>query len=319
MKKLLSFILAFLLCFSVFNVFAEYSPQEKGITVTYNGENVDFGGAKPQNIGGFTMVPMRAVFELAGCEVSFDTKTKTVIASKENISVKLTIDDKTAMVTENGKSENKKLDIAPCIHSDRTLVPVRFISESLGFTVNWNPNYKEVVIIDFSAFEEKLKESFIYDILNLDFKKKKVHTRLAKISVDFMQKKDAYDVKIIADSLYCIYVKSEILDELLADYAKKADKNIKGKYIKMSVPEVLYYNTGVIMENNGSSIWDSFVQSIQKDEYIYSSTIKNVNELVSSLATVKIKEGEEMRTSASTVIPKATEVVSLDEIIPVAQ
>lgn len=319
MKKLLSFVLAFLLSFSVFNVFAEYSPQEKEITVTYNGENVDFGGAKPQNIGGFTMVPMRAVFELAGCEVSFDTKTKTVIASKENISVKLTIDDKTAMVTKNGKNENKTLDIAPCIHSDRTLVPVRFISESLGFTVNWNPNYKEVVIIDFSAFETKLKESFIYDVLNLDFKKKKVHTRLAKISADFETKKDIYDVKIIADSKYCIYVKSEILDELLADYAKKAGKNIKGKYIKMSVTEALFYNTGVNMEISENSIWDSFAESVQKDEYIYSSTIKNVNELVSCLAMVKIEDGEQMKTSASTVLPKATEVVSFDEIIPVAQ
>lgn len=38
------------------------------------------------------------------------------------------------------KGELKKLDVTPVVIQGRTLVPVRFISESLGSSVSWNPN-----------------------------------------------------------------------------------------------------------------------------------------------------------------------------------
>lgn len=39
-----------------------------------------------------------------------------------------------------------KSDVAPVIENDRTLVPLRVISENLGYNVDWNPETKEVTI-----------------------------------------------------------------------------------------------------------------------------------------------------------------------------
>ena len=56
--------------------------------------------------------------------------------------IKLTINDKTAYV--NGKEI--ALDTPSVIKDGRTLVPVRFISESLGKTVEWDAENKYVIV-----------------------------------------------------------------------------------------------------------------------------------------------------------------------------
>lgn len=46
------------------------------------------------------------------------------------------------------KLDNKTVqtDVAPYIKDDRTFVPIRFISEALGYDVNWNEDTREVKI-----------------------------------------------------------------------------------------------------------------------------------------------------------------------------
>ena len=61
-------------------------------------------------------------------------ETKTVVVMQ--------IGSKTMFV--NGKAYEK--DVAPVIMNDRTLVPIRFITESLGGKVAWNEKEKEVVL-----------------------------------------------------------------------------------------------------------------------------------------------------------------------------
>ena len=54
----------------------------------------------------------------------------------------LTIDNKTALVNGNAV-EN---DVAPFIQNDRTMLPIRFIAETLGATVNWDEAKRQVRI-----------------------------------------------------------------------------------------------------------------------------------------------------------------------------
>ena len=42
--------------------------------------------------------------------------------------------------------EEKKLDAAPIIKNDRTMVPIRFIAEELGYNVEWDALTREVII-----------------------------------------------------------------------------------------------------------------------------------------------------------------------------
>ncbi|OQB15583.1 MAG: Arylsulfatase precursor [Firmicutes bacterium ADurb.Bin193] len=80
-----------------------------------------------------TMVPMRAIFEIMGATVSWEEATETVTAVKGDTTVVLKIGSTEAKV--NGAT--KVLDAPAMLYQDRTMVPLRFISEALGADVEW--------------------------------------------------------------------------------------------------------------------------------------------------------------------------------------
>ena len=90
-----------------------------------------------------TMVPLRGIFEYLGASVVWDNDTETVTAVKDNTVISLQIGNNNA--TKNG--ETMVLDVPAQLVNDRTLVPVRFVSEALGCKVDWNEE-KQTVLID---------------------------------------------------------------------------------------------------------------------------------------------------------------------------
>lgn len=115
------------------------TPDEIAITVNGTSLNSDV----PAYIeNSRTMVPMRAIFEALSAKVDYDAQTKTVTASKDGISVELVTGAATAKVNGTVKS----LD-APVANKDgRTMVPLRFVSESLGAKVDWDGANRIVTI-----------------------------------------------------------------------------------------------------------------------------------------------------------------------------
>lgn len=130
--------------------------QENSIKVQLNGQDLAFD-VKPQIIKDRTMVPLRGIFEKLGAKVSWEGKTQTITATKAATIVKLKLNSKSATVIDNGVSSQVQLDAAPLIIKDRTLVPIRFISESLGKHVGWDYYNRTVVIIDYDYFVDQLK------------------------------------------------------------------------------------------------------------------------------------------------------------------
>ena len=51
---------------------------------------------------------------------------------------------RTPVIEYNGKII--KSDVAPFIQNDRTMVPIRFISETLGYEVGWNNDARLVTV-----------------------------------------------------------------------------------------------------------------------------------------------------------------------------
>lgn len=92
--------------------------------------------------GGTTLVPMRAIFESLGASVKWDSKTKTITGTKSTTVVKLTIGKK--QVSTNGKAT--QLEVAPKIINGSTMIPLRYVSESLGMYVGWVPLERQVYI-----------------------------------------------------------------------------------------------------------------------------------------------------------------------------
>ena len=88
------------------------------------------------------LIPMRAIFEALGAEIDWNGETRTVLASTEKNSVRCEIDNN--LMTVNGVA--KTLDVAPEILMNRTLVPARAVSESLGADVEWDEARQTVVI-----------------------------------------------------------------------------------------------------------------------------------------------------------------------------
>ena len=82
---------------------------------------------------GRTQIPIRAVAEAMGCEVSWDNDTRTATIKKDNIIIVITIDEASLKVG----SETVEMDTTAKIINNRTYIPVRFVGEALGMKVNW--------------------------------------------------------------------------------------------------------------------------------------------------------------------------------------
>lgn len=117
------------------------------IKVDINGKNIEFDVA-PVIQNGRTLVPMRKIFEELGCDVEWLGESKMVIATKNSKIIALQIDNNIVIVNDidTGKVITVQSDTAPVIYNDRTMIPVRVISECLGYSVNWNGEEQTVLI-----------------------------------------------------------------------------------------------------------------------------------------------------------------------------
>ncbi|MDF9409896.1 MAG: Primary amine oxidase precursor [Pelotomaculum sp. PtaB.Bin104] len=112
------------------------------VSVLVNGRPLQMDVKPFVNEDGRTMVPLRAIGEALGATVNWDDATSTVTFVKEGRSVSLTIGSNTASI--DGKTV--ELDTRPVIKDNRTMVPARFISESLGAKVGWDDKTQTVNI-----------------------------------------------------------------------------------------------------------------------------------------------------------------------------
>lgn len=87
----------------------------------------------PMIINNRTLVPCRAVFEKMGATVEWNEENKTIIVTKDKDVIVFTVDSNKATV--NGKEV--ELDQAASILGDRTLIPLRFVGENLGFKIGF--------------------------------------------------------------------------------------------------------------------------------------------------------------------------------------
>ncbi len=168
-----------------------FTVVSKDITVTYNGEEVLFPDAAPLIQNGKTLVPVRPIMERAKLIVDWNGDTRTVTAKNDDLFITMKIDDKNATVTKGAEMKTYILEEPARIIQNRTYVPIRFLAESLGTKVNWNPNAREVVIIDTEEWKAEIKEEsdFLGDFIDLPISPQTPYTQ--NISGEFRYKADA--------------------------------------------------------------------------------------------------------------------------------
>lgn len=140
-KKLLRKTTALLLSLSLLCSSAYTVMANDAIKVTIDDQQIAFD-VPPQLINDRTMVPLRAIFEALNATVDWNDETQTVTSTKDGTTIQLTINNPTMYV--NGTPIT--LDSPACLINDRTLVPVRAISEAFKTNVDWDNDTKTVII-----------------------------------------------------------------------------------------------------------------------------------------------------------------------------
>jgi hypothetical protein len=115
-----------------------------GIIVRYNGKRISFQkyDQNPEIVDNRTLVPLRAIFESMDADVNWNQDTQTVTATRNNVTISLTIGSE--VMNKNG--EDVSVDVPARIINGRTMIPVRVIAEAFGADVQWNASGKTILI-----------------------------------------------------------------------------------------------------------------------------------------------------------------------------
>ena len=118
------------------------SAFESKIKVMYDDKYLAFY-TQPVIENDRTLIPLRFLFEQMGAVVSWEQTTKTATVTAENgDKIVFSIDNKSAKVNNTEKT----MDVPARLINSKTMVPLRFLSEELGYKVDWEQASNTAVI-----------------------------------------------------------------------------------------------------------------------------------------------------------------------------
>jgi hypothetical protein len=110
-----------------------------------NGKKAKFD-VKPVVEKGRTLVPFRKMAEELGANVIWIDSEKKVIVTKGKTTVILVLGQTAAIIDKDGDIKTANLEVPAKIHNNRTMVPLRFLSESLDANVDYYPEGALIVV-----------------------------------------------------------------------------------------------------------------------------------------------------------------------------
>jgi len=122
------------------------------VNVMFEGKCVSFSDARPANVKGRVMVPARAILEALKAAVTYDAASKTMKAVLGSRTVTHVVGTDKVTVVNAGETSTVTMDCRSYVSRGRTMVPARFLSEALGYGVEWDQDYQTVVILDEAGF-----------------------------------------------------------------------------------------------------------------------------------------------------------------------
>ncbi len=135
----------------------EYGQEKEKYTLKINSNIIGVEKGKkayekqldvaPYIVNGSTLIPLRGLLEEMGATISWDGETQTVTIEKGIQKIYLQIWSKMvyADTSAYGKVRHTMLNF-PVIKDSRTFIPIRFISEQLGYNVSWDGETQTVTI-----------------------------------------------------------------------------------------------------------------------------------------------------------------------------
>ena len=266
MKKIIPIILLLTAVMSTSTALAD-----ENITVMLNGQAMDFDVA-PIIQNDRVLVPMRAIFEELHCSVDYtDIDGRQIITAKlnENNSIGLVIGSDEMQI----HNQKIKLDTAPIIVNDRTLVPLRAVSEAFDYDVNWDEDTKTVTIskeipkteydILYGRLKVKIKsDSKVYD----GFWGDDTWLELSNEGIDFVAKELGYitvgDLKKDAENLEYETVGDTVTQNGIEYIELKSEKENRVEYLVKSSDDYLILLYAKANAKTDKDLWKTNAQEI---------------------------------------------------------
>ena len=149
MKKITAFVLSLFLLMSATLVNAAqiyyddawHTYEGNIFTLKVDGKTINCE-VPPIVFNDYSVVPARDVFEAMGATVEWSAINQKVTVKYDDTKVELYINNKT--VKQNGVK--KTAPIPPKLINGKTMIPVRFVAEALGFDVNFDSKTDTILI-----------------------------------------------------------------------------------------------------------------------------------------------------------------------------
>lgn len=166
---------------ALFAIFVMSCSVSHAMTLEYDGGMHEYSGSvyalivddelmdpplAPIIFNDHALVPVREIFEKLGAEVSYDMETQTVGIKKDEYAVELCINENIAYI--NGEETEIPDNVAPKLIAEaggetKTMVPVRFIGESLGLEIDFDEEH-EAILVESPYYE--FDEDFHYEYVS---------------------------------------------------------------------------------------------------------------------------------------------------------
>lgn len=242
-----------------------YSKTDNSVDIIYNGEALTYTDVQPQIINDRVMIPFRTVLETMGAQVNYDEASRIVKAVRGGTAIEFSLDGTTIDIDKNGEKSQLTMDVPMAVVNDRTLVPIRFMSNAFGMNVGWENGLKTVVILDSEAYINELNSlTNISKLMKLESKMPAKDTGAFSISIDFsgtgMLSDTAFDAAIdvkydvncidgVVDGNAAVNLDIDGLNKMLKELSGSGVelKNIENAVVNVVADDgVLYFKTDLI-------------------------------------------------------------------------
>lgn len=148
----------------------------------------------------------------------------------------------------NINGQDVKTDVAPIIQNERTMVPLRVVSENLGVEVSWNQDTKEVTLED-----ENLNAKFKIGSKTYQANGKKAKTDVAPI---VYEDRTLVPIRVIAETLgrevnWNNDTRTVLInDAAVGNFQKTPEKKSQNTFEEAYVKRVVDGDTAVLVINN---------------------------------------------------------------------
>jgi len=122
---------------------AELKAERLELRLTVKGQEMKLD-VPPVIKEGRVLIPLRAMAAITGADVRYDEAHKIVTLEFEDKTIHIEIDNDKVIIDDGDVETEMTLDVPAQIEDGRTIVPLRFIAETLGLRVNYDAGSKSI-------------------------------------------------------------------------------------------------------------------------------------------------------------------------------